>query len=119
MANDSIGYAASENDTVIKRGSVPSGIKVVENANACLSVYPNPASDITYISFSLINPSETGTANLYLYDADGKILRSWNNGISAITNTIDLNTKELPSGVYFVKLQAGNRVVTQKIVVSH
>jgi trimeric autotransporter adhesin len=65
-----------------------------------LALYPNPGENILYIESNLL----TGIAvNVQMFSVDGKIVKS--ETIIRSFGLIELNTVELPSGVYFITLK--------------
>ena len=87
-----------------------------------MTVFPNPVKNVLNVSFEI---SATGiTANsavtISLYDNEGRktILFNEHNNISGKQNlTFDLSRYNLPEGVYYLKLKAGKRAVTKKVVI--
>jgi len=83
------------------------GVNEVEN-NLGLRVFPNPANEVINISLN-----KEVSATLTLLDVSGKVVRTHAlNGISTSINTASLN-----SGVYFVTINDGTSVSTQKVVI--
>ena len=79
-----------------------------EEAKVEISVFPNPAYDVINISLN-----KEVSATLTLLDVSGKVVRTQTlNGISTSINTASLN-----SGVYFVTINDGTSVSTQKVVI--
>lgn len=80
-----------------------------------VSVYPNPANDFMNISFMLNQPEVAGVE---IYDLFGK-------KVAAVTgheyaegqNLIRISNEGIANGMYLVKLNVGNRVITRKISV--
>lgn len=63
-----------------------------------LKVYPSPATDFINIEIPLV---DTGRVNLELYDNSGvKIL----NAITAYQPVLQVNIRDFPSGIYFLKV---------------
>ncbi len=82
-----------------------------------LSSFPNPFDGNTTISFELNNETETEVA---IYDVIGKKVMVLANGnLSQGKHSFNVNGSELESGVYFVKLKAGNRATMKRIIVQH
>jgi len=87
--------------------------------NNLITVYPNPASGNVSISFATAVTSKT---KLELYDMNGKLVKNLYEGVLGenARKKIDLHTKGLPSGIYIVSLQTGNKIVSQnKLVVTN
>ncbi len=88
----------------------PCTVGIIESMIAAeVTVYPNPAS--TMINVSLIQTAaETATINLY--EASGKLAHS----ISTNENTISIDRGNLRSGIYFLQVRIGDKLLTKKIV---
>jgi len=71
-----------------------------------LNVYPNPINDVLNIT------AKENITNVIVYDMVGKVVKN------SITNTMSLtiNTEDLPSGSYLVKVLAGEHSKMLKIV---
>ncbi len=82
-----------------------------DNRNKEISIYPNPASDFATVSFGNL----TGSASLKLTDAMGKTVLIVNQ--AETSRTYMLNLSQLPDGVYFATITAGEQQVVKKIVV--
>jgi hypothetical protein len=83
------------------------GVNEVEN-NLGLRVFPNPSNEVINISLN-----KEVSASLTLLDVSGKVVKTQSlNGISTSINTASLN-----SGVYFVTINDGTSVSTQKVVI--
>jgi hypothetical protein len=79
-----------------------------EEAKVEISVFPNPANEVINISLN-----KEVSATLTLLDVSGKVVKTQVlNGISTSINTASLN-----SGVYFVTINDGTSVSTQKVVI--
>lgn len=84
-----------------------------------LQNYPNPFNSSTCISFSI--PYNTGY-ELSIYNVQGRLVKRWESssafaGIFQIVwNCIDRGDTEMPGGIYFYRLCAGNYVETRKMV---
>lgn len=76
-------------------------------------VFPNPAQDRAILAVSFTQPQ---TLRLSLNDAAGRALHAWT--VDNVTERhIPLDLKNLPSGVYQLRILAGNEVVARKVVV--
>lgn len=85
--------------------------------NFNLSTFPNPFDGNTTISFDLDNEKDGEVA---IYDVIGKKVMVLASGsLSQGKHTYNVNGNELESGVYFVKLNAGNQATMKKIIVQH
>jgi hypothetical protein len=104
---DNIWYYTTTTPMVRMNFDPSVGINQVEN-NLGLRVFPNPANEVINISLN-----KEVSATLTLLDVSGKVVRTQAlNGISTSINTASLN-----SGVYFVTINDGTSVSTQKVVI--
>ena len=88
-------------------------------ANAIhLQIYPNPFSDLVQISYSLDHASKV---NMSIFEPRGGIIAG--NLINTIQDAgyhqlaINANEYHLNAGVYFIKIQVGNSVITERLIV--
>jgi len=104
-----IAYPAMKDTlTYILNVSATSGINKAENKNA-FSISPNPAKE----SINIISKLQTGFQFL-ITNTSGKEVE---NGISK-TNSISVNTENLPNGVYNISIFTENKSVnTKKILI--
>jgi len=76
--------------------------------------YPNPFNPVTTISYSLPIKSEV---ELVIYNALGEsVMQLVNEEKETGRYSVKFNATELPSGIYFYRLQAGSFVETKKMV---
>lgn len=101
-------YESTPN-TCILTGQIPLGIAEHEAGNY-LTIAPNPFHDVTSIQVS----GDFSNGVLAIYDVFGKAFI--NQDISS-DETITLSREHLPSGCYFVRLTAKNKVIAiEKLV---
>ena len=72
------------------------------------TVFPNPASDVIFIS----TPNSTGKAEATLYDLNGRLLQR--NILHQGVTQMDLNN--CPNGCYILRITNGDFVQTEKII---
>lgn len=92
----------------------PVGIKEQSSALNRIAVYPNPASDLTQVSFYL---TETQTTQVELIEMNGRLVRNFESreqGPGLHTQTLDLHG--IASGVYFIKVSANGRKAGQQMI---
>ncbi len=78
--------------------------------------YPNPAINSTSIVFSI---PEANYSLLEVYDITGRIIsRLVNKKLPAGKHSLIWETRDMPEGIYILRLTAGQRSVTRKIVIS-
>jgi hypothetical protein len=89
---------------------------VAENININgVSVYPNPASEFAQLTFTL---TEATNISASLVNVMGQKVAAINGGNFAPgTHTVNLDINGLAAGVYFVNLNTGNGMVTEKLIV--
>ncbi|NQU05919.1 MAG: T9SS type A sorting domain-containing protein [Calditrichaeota bacterium] len=88
-------------------GSIP---KVLSLSHA----YPNPFNSTTTIRYSLPMPTDV---SLEVYNLAGQQITTLFEGQNqAGIHTTTLTANDLPSGLYFVKLNAGGQVFTRKVM---
>ena len=76
--------------------------------------YPNPFNPVTNLEFGI---SKLGFVSLKVYDMLGKEIKTLvNEDMSAGRYVIDFDGSNLPSGVYFYKLDAGGLSITKSMV---
>ena len=92
----------------------PEGIKEI-NEDVCNSIiYPNPVTHSANIQYTLYNVQYT---ILILYDAYGKIVEILvDEEQQAGEYNVSWNAEGLPSGIYFYRLTAGDKVATGKMI---
>ena len=89
------------------QGVIPHGFKLFQN-------YPNPFNPTTDIQFSIATKQ---FVSLIVYDSLGKLVKSLVNEVKpAGTYRVKFITKDLPSGIYFYKIKAGDFVRTKKMI---
>jgi hypothetical protein len=76
--------------------------------------YPNPFNPSTVIRFTL---PHTEHAKLIIYDVTGRQVKVLTNEVlSAGEHSVTFDVPDLSSGVYFVRLDAGHQMQTEKLV---
>jgi len=80
-----------------------------------LSVFPNPSSGNTTISFIIPN---TEKVSLTIYDMNGRLVKTLIHDTSQKgSHDLTWNTTSVNAGAYILKLQSGSSVLTRKLVV--
>jgi hypothetical protein len=84
------------------------------NSYSLSNNYPNPFNPSTKITYTL---PERGNVSLKVYDLlGGEVAQLVNGEIEAGSYDISFNAVNLPSGIYFYKLQAGSFIETKKMI---
>ena len=76
-----------------------------------VSVSPNPADDHAEIHMEGLD----GDATIQLSDIQGRLI--FRQSVAEGENTITINTKTLPSGMYFIRVQTQHHCIMEKIVI--
>ena len=88
--------------------------KVIPDQYTLYQNYPNPFNPITSISFSM---PISANVKIIAYDIVGNQVGTiLNQTISAGTQSVIWNAKNRPSGVYFIRMESGAFVRTQKVM---
>jgi hypothetical protein len=91
--------------------AITEAVQNVEN----ILIAPNPASASTTLNFSL---NQKSMVNVVVLDAVGKtVVTVLNEELAAGQQQTAINTQELASGVYMVKITAGDKVLTERLSV--
>lgn len=75
-------------------------IKLKAGGELTASIYPNPAQDHTYLSFSSLTD---GNTTIQLFNAAGQLVRAQTISFHKGDNIIDISLNNLPKGMYAVK----------------
>jgi hypothetical protein len=82
-----------------------------------MDVYPNPVNMTANINLNLAN---TANVTVEVYTVSGALVSTTNQGkLAAGKNVIVLDAANLADGMYFVKVIAGESIITKKITVAH
>lgn len=104
-------------DAQIMYDNIPTGISVTGNSEAGLNAYPNPANHSTEVTYSV---TENGNTDVRMFDATGRQVAVIAQGSHAVgTYRSTLNTAELPSGIYMIRMENGNAITNRRIVITH
>jgi len=103
----------------LEPGTGETGIGPSRSTRLALTCYPNPFNPITTLSFAIEGRE---FVRLRIYDAAGRMIRALvDRATPAGTHEVLWDGRDglgnsAPSGVYFARLQVGDNVVTQKLV---
>ncbi len=79
--------------------------------------FPNPVRRQVTVRYAVPEGSESGTVTLRLYDVLGRQVQSVPAPAGAGRHEVRLAVDDLTSGVYFLRLQAGDTVQTRRLTV--
>ena len=81
-----------------------------------LTIYPNPVSNVAYVSFNL---EGSETINLNVFNSLGEVVYTINNeNFTGGNHTFEINTSQFLNGIYYVKLNYGEKNYQEKIIVT-
>lgn len=76
-----------------------------------LSFYPNPSTDVLHVK---LNNTAVVPVSIQVYSLQGQCVYTYNNGSSS--GTVDIPVNQLPTGMYFVKVDVNGVLSTEKVV---
>jgi hypothetical protein len=89
-------------------------VKITPNKFKLYPCYPNPFNPSTVIRFSL---PYTALTKLTIYDVTGRQVKVLTNEVlNAGDHRLTFNGSSLSSGVYFIRLEAGHHMQTEKLI---
>lgn len=90
------------------------GIPEVSDYLQGLEVYPNPFLNATAVRFELYHSTNV---KITLHNPAGQLILKLSKGLlQAGWHEVSLNAHQLPSGLYFLRIQSGEKSVTRKLV---
>lgn len=109
-----IAYNGCGSDTISQTVSISSVSTIIEEgaSSYLYKLYPNPANEICVIEFTGNNKNWENMIEVYNYS--GKLIKTIN---VASSRTYSLDTKELSSGIYFIKITNAMWVDRNKLIV--
>ena len=103
---------SSLDDITVVMGDLQSYLAPSEFALS--SSYPNPFNPSTSMDLSL---NESGYVSVKVYNVMGQVVSTLVDGnMDAGYHTLTWNADNMPSGMYLVRVQSGNNVETQKLM---
>jgi ELWxxDGT repeat protein len=112
VVSNNVYFSATDGATGIEPWTfdpLAAGIKEIRNNDLIVNIYPNPSKGQLYINTS----EEKIFVSIYSALGTAVYLNNFDNA-SGKQNLVDLN--ELSSGIYFVKIKAGQKEAVRKIV---
>lgn len=81
------------------------------------SISPNPSTTTTTLGFTVTN---SAIVTVDVFNASGELVEQLaQQQFDAGHHSLNWNTQNVESGVYYVRLQSGKTITTQKVVVIH
>jgi hypothetical protein len=90
------------------------GMDKAERDNLIKSVYPNPAQNQVNID---LNMEQSENVDVSIFNTLGQIVINKQFGSLNGANTLKINLGNLSQGIYFVKIQVGNKIYTKPLTV--
>jgi subtilisin-like proprotein convertase family protein len=90
-------------------------LSLEENLLEEISLWPNPVKGILRIKINNVNNEEV---SISLFDLQGRQIST---SVNKVTNTIftrEMETKNISSGVYLLRIEQGNKKATKKIIIA-
>ena len=78
-----------------------------------LKVYPNPVTDELYMQFEL---DQTLDADISIVNVTGQVLSNFQRTLNGGNNLIQVQTSELPAGIYTIFLKSEAGIIVQKFI---
>lgn len=89
--------------------------EVEQSLTLSMNVYPNPATDVVNIKYTLEKASDV---EIVILDELGRMIRAVQKDQMGVgEQTAQINIADLPAGVYYVRMVAGDVVETKGIIV--
>jgi len=77
------------------------------------ALFPNPANDHTILN---LNNKHVGKMTVDVINVAGKAIRSYQYNKDQVSMQVTVATSDLPAGTYFIRVQVGDWVETQKLL---
>ncbi|MFH1313529.1 MAG: T9SS type A sorting domain-containing protein [Candidatus Eisenbacteria bacterium] len=117
---DTSGILRANHNTIVCAVSPYAGVKPEPLLPNTLSQnYPNPFNTMTTIAYSISSPGEV---NLRVYDVSGRLVKVLVNDLKGVGeyrfswDGRDRTGMKVPSGVYFLRLEAGGQVDKRTVI---
>jgi hypothetical protein len=90
------------------------GVTEINKASFSVGVYPNPANDVAYLTYSL---SKASTIEIEVLNVTGQVVSSTSKSLNAGGTIVHMPVADLPGGVYFINSRInGEQILTNKLV---
>lgn len=107
---------ASETRPSLEDAAKSEDLLFVSDKLRVLNAYPNPANEYTEIDYQM--SAGVGTAKISLYNVIGNNVAEYD--LDKNDRQLRIQTREMPTGVYFYRLQLeGKTVATKKLLIRH
>lgn len=100
------------NESIVIELPIATNIEEIENQNRFV-LYPNPSTGAFQLQYDFPQNSEL---QFEVYDLLGRQLQTFSKNV--VPQRVFRHSFELPVGIYFVKVQDGQRVMVEKVIVN-
>ncbi len=107
--------SGNESDETVRMiNIVPTGINEMMNMENVISIYPNPSEGVLFLKLLKVQKEDI---EIVLFDILGNRLSGKTIKAQTLqTETLDL--QHIPKGIYFIRLQAGEKVYAKKLLLN-
>lgn len=105
---------SSDSVQVTVRYNSPTNIKELNRSLQTVQLSPNPAESNTSLK---LNAADAFSGQLNMFNSLGSMVKSENVSIHKGENKVNINVSELPQGIYFLTLSAGEATITKRLIV--
>jgi len=100
---------------IFSNGSIGTGIEEIVSGSAPFNVYPNPASSNIFVDLKL---AASLNIEVSLWSADGRMIRNWDfSELASGQHHLSLDVREIPDGLYLLKLIDENKSSSAKVMI--
>jgi hypothetical protein len=109
-ANNSYLYV----DNLAFTGTVPTGIPAMADISSSVSVFPNPTSGITILSYKCTSVRDI---DINVSDVSGRSMLTSKNKTVVGENSFPIDVSVFPKGIYMIKIVDKENTVVQKLII--
>lgn len=91
------------------------GVKESSNSVVRFDVFPNPAVNEINVR---VNTTRAQTSSVKVLNGLGQVVITKSVSLNAGSNTIQIDTKQLPTGNYYISYDSGDKMVTKKVAIT-
>ena len=101
-------------DTLAFTGTVANGVVTVNNTSTTISLFPNPATGYTNVSY---HSNTSGAVKISIDDINGKTIKEMDFKKARGGNDFPIDVSSFAGGIYFVKIMDDQGVAVRKLIV--
>jgi len=94
--------------------SVSTTTSIINNFTSKLSIYPNPVNNRMTVNFT----ANSSNANISIINVQGQTVKEITNNTVKGENSVEINTTDLPAGIYTLSIVSGIEATTKHFVVT-